>query len=81
MSDTNKAKRATYSKDNSERNKRRQANRIQKAADKIADKKRFGNYVARGTARAQRRAAGDFKPVNEAASLAQAPQGRFARSL
>lgn len=33
----------------------------------------------RGTARAARRAAGNTKPVNPAASLAQHPQGRFAR--
>jgi len=33
----------------------------------------------RGTARAKRRATGNFKPVNPAASLAQHPEARFAR--
>lgn len=33
----------------------------------------------RGTARAARRATGNYKPVNPAASLEQAPTGRFAR--
>jgi hypothetical protein len=32
------------------------------------------------TARAIRRAAGDYNPVNKAESLKQAPTGRFARS-
>lgn len=35
--------------------------------------------VPRGTARKLRRATGNYKPVNKAASLEQAPTGRFAR--
>ncbi|WP_407305625.1 hypothetical protein [Acinetobacter sp.] len=33
----------------------------------------------RGATRAQRRAAGNYKPVNPAASLEQHPEARFAR--
>lgn len=33
----------------------------------------------RGTARKIRRATGNYKPVNPAASLKEAPEGRFAR--
>ncbi len=36
--------------------------------------------VPRGTARKIRRAAGNYVPVNQAASLEQAPEGRFARA-
>jgi hypothetical protein len=35
--------------------------------------------VPRGTARKLRRAAGNYTPVNAAASLQQAPTSRFAR--
>lgn len=36
--------------------------------------------VPRGTARAKRRAAGNYTPVNIEASLAQAPNSRYSRS-
>ena len=42
----------------------------------MSDKKQ---KTPRGLARATRRAAGNYKPVNPAASLAEAPNGRFAR--
>lgn len=35
--------------------------------------------IPRGTARKTRRAAGNYKPVNPAASLKEAPTARFAR--
>lgn len=37
--------------------------------------------VKRGTARALRRANGNYTPVNKQASLDQAPTGRFARQV
>lgn len=37
--------------------------------------------VPRGTARKIRRAAGNYKPVNPAASLKEAPEGNYARSV
>lgn len=58
---------------NDARNAARQANRVAR---------KFGNKGPKAknlTARAMRRAAGNFKPVNPAASLEQAPTGRFAR--
>lgn len=37
--------------------------------------------VPRGTARKIRRAAGDFIPVNKEASVIEAPDGRYAKSV
>lgn len=66
-------KKAKYFKDNSARNAARQAARVAKEA---RNKCEF-----RGSARAVRRAAGDYAPVNKVASLQQAPDSKFARKL
>jgi len=68
-----KRKRAKYSRDNTVRNAERQRKRVAN---------NFGNDgKVNFTSRDRRRALGDFKPVNELASVTQAPEGRFARSL
>jgi hypothetical protein len=72
---------ARYYVDNSARNTKRQATRQQARRNKLAEKLNAGKPVVHGKARAARRAAGDFDPVNKAASLEQAPEGRFARSV
>lgn len=58
-------------------------NEVRNAArQKNREESKFGNKGPKAkalTARAIRRAAGNYKPVNPAASLDQAPQGRFAR--
>jgi len=48
-------------------------------AVKRAPKVKSEPKVARGTARRLRREAGNYTPVNPAASLEQAPTARFAR--
>lgn len=53
-----------------------QARHMEKQENKIM--RNAMKNVQRGAARAKRRASGDYHPVNEAASLAQHPYGRFA---
>lgn len=69
-----KRKRAKYMKDNTSRNAERQRKRVAK---------KFGNDGRKTTfsAREARRLHGDFKPVNPLASVTQAPEGAYARSL
>lgn len=69
-----KAKRKPRMVVNTTRNAERQKARVAR---------KFGNtgaFLKKHTARAVRRDAGDFKPVNEAASLAQHPDGKFAKN-
>lgn len=59
----------------------RGARRHAKAVETKAYERLTGAIAPRGTVRAKRRFNGDYSPVNKEASLQQAPDGRYAKSL